>query len=90
MLDIKNDIYGMIKRLRAARITDDHAEAIANEISIATYNYHSNEYLDIKFNELISKFNIKIQKVKVEILKWFIGISVIQTVTVVVSVLAAG
>lgn len=90
MIDIKNDLYAMIKRLKSARINEDHAEAIANEISHATYNYHSNDFLELKFKEMHSKFDSKLQKMKVEILKWFIGVSVIQTIAVVTSVLAAG
>lgn len=90
MIDSKNDIYGMIKRLKASRLQEDHAEAIANEISHATYNYHSNEYLDLKFKEFDSRIDSKLQTLKAELLKWFIGVSVIQTVALVISIVSVG
>lgn len=78
MYDSKVEMHHMIKNLIKAKIDSSHAEAIAKEIRKSTDEFSSNKIINIKFDRFISHVDAKLYKVKAEILKWMIGMSMIQ------------
>ncbi len=78
----------MVKRLTRANILEPHAEAIANEI-LSSESTIPKEYLDLKCSEIIAITEARIEYSRAELLKWFIGIICIQTITLLISILVS-
>ena len=78
----------IVKRLTKANITETQAEAIATEI-LNSNSTISRDYLEIKFREVTAITEARIEHTRAELLKWFIGIICVQTVTLMISIVLA-
>lgn len=52
-------------------------------------NNYVRRNLTLKFQELERHFDNKLSKVKIELLQWFIGVSLFQTTALIISILIA-
>lgn len=74
----KTELHHMIKNMTKSKLPTEHAEAIAQEIQNATSEFHSNKTINIKLDRVVAHVDAKLYKVKAELLKWFLGTSLIQ------------
>jgi len=86
MIYFANDLNQIIQRLTKVNIDEEQAEAIAYEIKSALNNSRAEEYLKIKMSELTAIMDKKLEKVKSELLKWFIGVGLFQTTALIISI----
>ena len=83
------EINPIIRRLKSVKIPPKHAEAIASEINIAYNPKIAEELLQTKIAQLSAQFDRKLEKVKAELLKWFIGVGLFQTTALIITLVAA-
>ncbi len=81
MYNEKIELHQIIKNLTKVNIITDQAEAIAKEIKRSTNALHSNKIIDIKLDRVMSHVDAKLYQIKAEILKWLIGMSMIQVLS---------
>jgi hypothetical protein len=74
----KIEVHHIVKNLMKAKLDSIHAEAIAKEIKKSTDEFSSNKMINIKLDRVIPHVEAKLYKIKAEILKWIIGVSVLQ------------
>ncbi len=85
MKTFRTNQQNIIKRLTKANIMERHAEAIATELLNNESNI-SKDYLEVKFNEIAAINEARIECMRADLLKWFIGIISIQTISIVISI----
>ncbi|MFI4983861.1 MAG: hypothetical protein ACHP6I_01535 [Rickettsiales bacterium] len=82
---VRLDTYKIIKRLTNATIIEKQAAAIAKEIVSANQNCHPNDLLDVKLRELKALIESRLEQTRTELLKWFVGISFVQTSSIIIA-----
>ncbi len=85
MAYFKNQRLSITKSLTRANIMENQAEAIAEQI-LENSGEISKDYIDIKFNEIISITEARIECMRADLLKWFIGIIGAQTTAIIISI----
>ena len=83
------EISPIIRRLKGVKIPPKHAEAIASEINIAYNPRLAEELLQTKIAQLSAQFDRKLEAVKTELLKWFIGVGLFQTTALIITMISA-
>lgn len=85
MKTYRTNQQNIIKRLTKANIMERHAEAIANEL-LNNEGSISRDYLEVKFVEITAITEAKIECMRADLLKWFVGIISIQTISIIISI----
>ena len=79
MSTITFDSLNLVRELRQAGITQDHAEAIINSISKAQEGLVSTDHFDNRISASEAKTTATIAEAKTEIIKWNIGAIIAAT-----------
>lgn len=69
----------MLKRLLETKFSKSQAKALVEEMHAATKNFESNQYFEIKFEQLVGQMDGKLEKLRADLFKWFISAMLTQT-----------
>jgi hypothetical protein len=81
------DMHAIIKRLTQAKMLDAHAEAIAQVMANMAKSMPSNEYIDLKFENISIALDKNLQKLKADLLVWYIGVGLMQMTAMIANIL---
>ncbi len=84
----KRDVEAMVQRLLRGEVTTPQAKVIAHEILLHAGNQLSKEFIDMRLRNYAIQTEHQITRAKLEILKWVIGITLVETTGFIGTILA--